>query len=277
MPLRSKRCWPDLPRALGGVLLGASFVLSLGGCTGGQSGTESEGGRFDDNPFMIQLAGFCGCALAYGGTAVRAEIDAHDGCGTQATVREVLGRSPLAEGPRLAIGDAIGGMPLWPCAEGLTLASGDEVLIVHVPGAEATDGCPERLNCSAGCPAPTLLDDGGIDEAANDAYERCALRCEIDTADACAAHAGYAQLHGQLLIAPWADPLRISSAEGEAVSLPRSQLTVLLDAVECEPTLYPDAGAPGSAVGGGPAAADVMPFDVDAGIGVEGAPSCEPE
>jgi hypothetical protein len=147
-----------------------------------------------------------------------------------------------------------------------------------VPGPEATFGCPGRSSCSAGCPAPDIRDDGGIDRVSIDAYDRCALRCEIDTADACAAHTGYAQQHGQLLIAPWAETLRISSAEGEALSVPRAQLSVLLDPVACQPTLYPDAGIQELAMAGDPSiAADNLPVDADAGADVEGAPTCEPE
>lgn len=253
--------------------LPAWAALLAAGCGGGQSGTESEGGRTID-PMITLLAAPCACALAGTGTAVRATVLGQDECGVlRAEVLELLGRGPLPAGPALAVGDELGGTPLLPCAEGLSVAAGDEVLIVHVPGAEATDGCPERLGCQAGCPQPGLTPDGEIDAASNDAYERCAQRCELDTASMCAAHAEYAQLHGQLLVAPWAPELQLSSAADEPLSLPRAELPVLLDPTVCEMTLYPDAGIPDFAAAGGPVGTDELP-DAGADAGQEGAPSC---
>lgn len=234
-------------------------------CAGGQSGTESEGGKFED-PWTTLNAPDCGCALANAGTAVRATLDSQDACGLRATVRELLGRGPLAEGPALAVGDELGGAPLLPCAEGLSLSAGEELLIIHVPGPEATHACPERVGCEAGCPLPALDPDGGIDAASIDTYDVCARRCAIDTADACAAHAGYARLHGQLLVVPWAQTLQVSSAGDSKLSLPRAELATLLDPLACGKALYPDSAASADVEGDLPnASLDVLQSDADAG------------
>lgn len=261
-----------LSSTLSAPWLACALLLALGACTGGQSGTESGGGKFED-PWITLKAIDCGCALAGAGTAVRATLTSQDACGLRASVVEVLGRGPLAEGPALAEGDELGGAPLLPCAEGLALAEGDDLLLVHVPGPEATTACPERLGCEAGCPLPALGPDGGIDARAIDAYDRCAQRCGIDTAEACAEHAGYARLHGQLLVVPWAPLLQVSSAPDAGVSLPRDDLQLLVDPVACGPALYPEAAQSDVLAADAPSPAGALPSDDTSDGGVE-APRC---
>ena len=112
------------------MLLGAA-------CAGGQSGTESGGGKFDPmDIFTTVRTAPCGCALAASGTAVRATITGQDACGVRARVQEVLGAGPEAPEAQPEPGEELGGLPLAPCAEGLSLALGDEVLLVHVPAGD---------------------------------------------------------------------------------------------------------------------------------------------
>ena len=209
-------------------------LVAVGACVGGQSGTETGGGKFEPDPTatIMNTPGTCACALsgspavALRATVVRVERD-----GVRLRVRALLDEGPVEPLLRFAPGDEIGGDWAEPgCDPFQGVQPGDDVAALHVPGAQISYECPERRACSsARC---DLL------RAGDPRLATCDGDCQRETQAQCATHAGEALLSGRVLIARWGGELVLPLAQGGQrlgeLRLAPSQLPQLLDSAQCK-------------------------------------------
>jgi hypothetical protein len=183
-----------------------------------------DGGRAVDTSKTV--APTCACAATSDRSVLlRATLQSIDDCSARARVDAVL--SPA--NPALASGDIVGGaLPgFGECGQGLDLAAGDDVLLVYTRGTQDGESCAAYAQC---------IDEqcAKQPEPARDAGGDCFATCVEDTRAACAAHADEARLGGQLVIARYGNNLVFGyEATDAAITLPKSEIDRLLDAIAC--------------------------------------------
>jgi hypothetical protein len=231
------------------ALLAIAAVGVLAGCAGGQSGTESGGGKFEPdithfNPTRIT----CACALsnqasgiALRGTVVQAQDEA-----VHIRVDRLIGSEPsLPRELRFSVGQIAGGWASPGCQPETALQPGEDVAMIEVPGPIADIECPEYLACTTQqCFAQPLEELDG---------ERCDADCRQSTRAQCASHAAEARMGGSVLVLRWGRELTIPIGfEHESeLQLPSAHVMDLLDASKCNALLeaaMPDGGS-GEALG----------------------------
>ena len=227
-------------------VLGLGLLLGLGGCVGGQSGTETGGGAknipdFGDTSIKTAATpNSCACALSERpGAAARGFVVAVDGERVRVRVTALLGEGPVQPEVRFAVGDEVAGSaPAMACEGGPALHQGDDVAFVHVPSDAAGLACFEYQTCLADRCAQ--LQPGDVRAPA------CDQDCKVRTRGACLSHAGEALLDGTMLVAPWSDQLQLPGEAvqpGAALRVPRSELPSLLDGPACSELLQEQTGA----------------------------------
>ena len=240
------------------------------GCIGGQSGTESGGGKrpppVPGIPIVNIAKAGSGCPCALSGrpaVALRGRVVRVDDEHVRVRVRTVLGEGPIEPELRFAPGDEIGGAVSEPgCEPTPRLQAGDDVAVLHVPGAQTGLECPEYRSCMSQQCDSLLAGDPRLDG--------CEPDCQQETRAQCSTRGQAALLDGRMVIARWDGELSLPLVPGGVqgyLRVPVDDVTDLLDQPVCEALFteaLPDAGMsppsePGSEVidpGLGSAAAD---------------------
>jgi hypothetical protein len=217
------------------------LAVAFGGCIGGQSGTESGGGpKFDPRVMVQMVPSGCVCGLAERpALALRGNVVRVDGSYVRLRVRSVLGEGPVEPVLRFAAGDEIGGELAEPqCEPRRALHAGDDVAVLHMPGYQIGNECPEYQTCASDRCDGLRAGDPRINS--------CDADCRRQTRAQCATHADVALLHGSLLIVHWAPELTLTLPTGDDLRVPASELSQLLDGPACQARVAaatPDAGA----------------------------------
>ena len=150
----------------------------VGGQSGGEEGTSA--------------AGFCACSHDIVPSGVARVVRSEGGCVELELLRVLSGA------PGFEVGATVGGAVAAACsAEPASIAEGDTVFIqTYERGGQDSWECVEALQCTQERCGPQPR-QGSLDE-----WAACDDQCELETSEACSAHAEEALLGGYVNVVP---------------------------------------------------------------------------